>query len=166
MYRGSCQALCEVSLLLSWKLFRNGPVIMFQIRFGGKNIFLLYCWLRTQKVGMWVFSAEERAGRVGTEWQKSYLSFSVTWAVWLYCPHTCQRIIAVSASFYTFFPERGVKHQGLPMHTPHRPKSFERKDFWPSSAEKGWQNTTWDFPHTRECHLSCHSCCQSFVLLG
>lgn len=27
----------SVSLLLSWKLFKNGPVIMFQIRFGEKT---------------------------------------------------------------------------------------------------------------------------------
>ena len=74
MYRGSCQALCEVSLLLSWKLFKNGPFIMFQIRFGKKHFPTLLLAQNTglrEKVDMWFFSAEERAGEVVTEQKKS-----------------------------------------------------------------------------------------------
>lgn len=41
-----------------------------------------------------------------------------------------------------FFPgSGGVKHQGVPIPTLHKPRNFKRKDFWKSSAEKGWQNT-------------------------
>lgn len=73
MYRGSCQALYEVSLLLSWKLFKNGPVIMFQIRFGKKHFPTLLLAQNTglwEKVDTWFFSAEERA-EVVTEQKKS-----------------------------------------------------------------------------------------------
>lgn len=146
MYRGSCQALCEVSLLLSWKLFKNGPGIMFQIRFGGKKNFLLYCWLKTwEKMRMWVFFC----WRKSSEWGQNTKSHSVICAL-LY-PHMPENY----CSFYTFSPGSGVKHQGAPMHTLHKPKNFERKDFWKSSAQKGWQNTMWDFPHTCEGYTVC-----------
>lgn len=118
---------------------------------------------------MWVLYTEKRAGRVGTEQQKSQsvscpllspelCSFTV--------PTYARELLQLQTVFYTFFPERGVKHQGAPMHTLHRPKNFEIKDFWKSSAEKTWQNTMWDFPHTCEGYLSCHLGCQSFVLPG
>lgn len=133
MYRGSCQALAEVSLLLSWKLFKNGPVIMFQIRFGGKKIYSY-------------FIAGSEHGR------RSGCGFSVSMgqnteeplcSCPLLSPELCAFTVTTHARellqfhFSTlFFPGRGVKHQGVPMHTLHRPKNFERKDFWKSSAEK------------------------------
>lgn len=145
MYRGSCQTLCEVSLLLTWKLFKNGPVIMFQIRFGEKTFSYFTAGSEHGKKSGCVFSTLKKEQE---EWEQNSRRASLFPV--LYCHLSCAALLSPHMpenycsfrQFSThFFPERGVKHQGVPMHTLHRPKNFERKDFWKSSAEKTWQHT-------------------------
>lgn len=144
MYRGSCQALCEVSLLLSWKLFKNGPVIMFQIRFGEKTFSYFTAGSEHGSKSGCGFSMLKKEQE---EWAQNSRRGSVTCP--LLSPELCgfpvpthaRELLQLQTVFHTFFPEKGVKHQGVPMHTLHRPKNFEIRDFWKSSAEKTWQNT-------------------------
>lgn len=120
MYRGSCQVLCEVSLLLSWRLVKNGAVIAFQIRFGGKKQHSPTSSLAQdeglrEKVGVWFCSAEVRAGEVVTGLKSlHYLAWGHNRSP-LDFLHAAVPENDCSCSWLSagISPERGQKHRGV-----------------------------------------------------